>query len=267
MYTKQDIFAQLTQMQAPRDGVVLMHSALRTVGEIAGGGEGLLDILIEYFTADGGLFCVPTHTWANWGKDVPTLDLSRAESNLGVFSRIAAADPRGVRSENPTHSMVVFGERRRAERFVADDASILTPTAPESCYGKLFTEGGSVLLVGVGQCKNTYLHSVAEMLALPNRMEPTLSQATVRRRDGTRITRDWRMYACDFTDDISERFPKYEQAFRYHRCITDGFIGRAPAQLCDARGMKETVELIFAASAGRDPLADEHPIPPKLYCR
>ena len=267
MYTAQDIFEQLSKMNAPRDRVVLMHTALRTVGDVAGGGEGLLDVMIEYFTAKGGLFCVPTHTWANWGSDRPTLDLSLAESNLGVFSRLAEADPRGIRSENPTHSMVVFGDRARAEAFVADDAHIVTPTAPDSCYGKLYREGGLVLLVGVGQCKNTYLHAVAEILALPNRMEKELSRATVRKKDGSLITRDWKLFDCDFSDDISHRFPKYEQAFRYHRCITDGFVGDAPAQLCDARGMKSVVEGIFAASNGRDPLADESPIPPKLYCR
>jgi aminoglycoside 3-N-acetyltransferase len=124
-----------------------------------------------------------------------------------------------------------------------------------------------VLLVGVGQCKNTYLHSVAEMLALPNRMEANLSSATVRHLNGEIVERPWRMYACDFTDDISKRFPQYEQAFRYHRCITDGFLGDAPTQLCDARGMKAVVESIFAASDCKDPLADESPIPPKLYCR
>ena len=73
------------------------------------------------------------------------------------------------------------------------------------------------------------------------------------------------MFDCDFTDDISERFPKYEQAFRYHRCITDGFVGNAPAQLCDARGMKRVIELIYAKAGGTDPLADERPIAPVLY--
>ena len=67
MFTKQNIFEQLERMNAPRDSVVLVHTSLRLIGEVEGGGEGLLDILIEYFTAGGGLFIVPTHTWANLG--------------------------------------------------------------------------------------------------------------------------------------------------------------------------------------------------------
>lgn len=263
MYTKQDIFEQLLKMGAPQDSVVMMHTALRTVGEVEGGGEGLLDAMIEYFTAKGGLFCVPTHTWGNWGKDRPMLDFSLAESNLGVFSRLAEKDARGVRTDNPTHSVVVFGER--AEAFAAGDAYVDTPTSPESCYGKLYTEGGFVLLVGVGQCKNTYLHTVDEMLKLPNRMAEKPDRVTVRYADGSECVRDWRMFDCDFSEDISHRFPKYEQAFRYHRAITDGFVGDAPAQLCDARAMKRVVEMIFKNAGGKDPLADEEPIAPALY--
>ena len=49
MYRKQDIFEQLKKMNAPRDGIVLMHTALRAVGAVEGGGQGLLDALIEFF--------------------------------------------------------------------------------------------------------------------------------------------------------------------------------------------------------------------------
>lgn len=267
MYTKKDIIAQLKEMNAPQGGVVLMHTAMRLVGEVEGGAQGLLDAMIDYFTADGGLFCVPTHTWANLDTEKITLDMLTPESNLGALPTVAANDPRGIRSENPTHSMVVFGNRERAERFVADDASVLTPTSPDSCYGKLYQEGGQILLVGVSQNKNTYLHTVAEMLHLPNRMDTKPISVTVRRHSGEIVKRDFTLFQCSFTDDISLRFPQYETAFRYHGCIKDGFVGDAPAQLCDAVKMKEVIELIFSRSEGKDPLEGETPIPPMWYCR
>ena len=104
MYKKSDIKEQLKKMNAPKDSVVMVHASLRLVGEIEGGGEALLDALIEYFTEDGGLLCVPTHTWGNLGTDKITLDLTKGESNLGAFAVIAANDKRGIRSANPTHS-------------------------------------------------------------------------------------------------------------------------------------------------------------------
>lgn len=260
-YTKTDIIGQLTQMNAPTDKVVLMHSSLRAIGPVEGGAQGLLDTLVEYFTWDGGLFCVPTHTWHNLGKEI-TLDMASSDNCLGAFSTVALEDGRGIRSESPTHSMVVFGDRAKAEEFIKDELFITTPTAPESCYGKT----DFVLLAGVAQNRNTYLHCVDEMLRIPNRMEEKTSPMTIRRASGELVTRPTALFYTDYIEDISNRFVKYDTAFRYHRCITDGFLGRAPTQLCDARKMKDTIALIWHNSGGIDPLFSENPIPQDWYC-
>lgn len=265
VYTKADILAQLEAMQAPRDRVVLMHSSLRLVGQVEGGAKGLLDALIDYFTANGGLFCVPTHTWANLSHpEQYTLDMEDPHTCLGAFSDVAVADGRGIRSENPTHSMVVFGDRARAEAFIKDEPFVTSGTAPSSCYGKLYEQGGSVLLVGVAHNKNTYLHCVEELLGMTNRLSQP-RPVTVRRLDGSVIHRELCSHHTDFTKDVSQRFPKYETAFRYHGAITDGFVGYAPTQLCDARLMKQVVELILSRAEGADPLTDERAIAPSWY--
>ena len=268
MFTKNEICASLAKMGAPRDSVVLVHSSLRAVGEVEGGAKGLLDALIEYFTAEGGLLCIPTHTWGFiHKKDQPTLDLTQAESNLGILSRIAAADPRGVRGENPTHSMAVFGEMERVLDFVSGEEMITSPTGPESCYGKIFERGGKIMLVGVSHNRNTFLHCVDEMLNIPDRMTADTFAVTVKRPTGEIVERRVLGHHCSYTVDISLRFPLYETAFRYHHAITDGFVGNAPTQLCDAIGMKEVMEMIWERSGHEDVLHDEFPIPQKFYCK
>ena len=268
MYSKQDILKQLRAIKAPQDSVVMMHSAFRTIGGFEGGAEAFLDTMIEYFTEKGGLFCVPAHTAGNWflGKEI-TLDMLSSENDLGILSKIAIERADGVRSENPILSTVVFGERARTEAFVRDDEFIKTPTAPESCFGKLYQQNGYVLLLGVGHEKNTFLHSVGEILELDDRMSNEEVTATVRRKSGETAIRKLRLYHCEKTIDVSLRFPKYEVAFRYHGGITDGFIGDAPIQLCSAVKMTDTVKLIFENSGGEDPLGSEFPIPPKWFCK
>ena len=88
----------------------------------------------------------------------------------------------------------------------------------------------------------------------------------VRRKDGSIIRRRMELFYTDYIEDISDRFPKYETAFRYHRCITDGFLGNAPTQLCDARRMKDTMALLWKNSGCLDPLEKEAPIPQAWYC-
>lgn len=264
-YTREELLKQLNSLQVPKGTVVLMHTSLRAIGPVEGGAQILLDALIEYFTKDGGLFCVPTHTWHNLEKPI-TLDLNSDDSCLGAFARLAIRDDRGIRSENPSHSMVVFGDRQKAINFVRDELWVTSPTSPHSCYGKLFEMGGYVLLAGVNHSRNTCLHTVDEMLGIPNRMDKHPIPVAVKRKDGQIVNSRMVLFYTDYTPDISYRFVKYETAFRYHRCIIDGFIGNAPTQLCSAKKMKETIALIHQNSGPVDPLADEEPIPQKWYC-
>ena len=264
VYKREEIWEQLSAMEAPRTRVVLMHSSLRLIGRVEGGAQGLLDTLISYFTEEGGLFCVPTHTWSNLRKEI-TLDLGDPKTCLGAFSDLAAADKRALRSENPTHSMAVFGDRKRAEAFVAEEPFITTGTDPRSCYGKLYAQGGYVLLAGVAHNKNTYLHCVEEMLGIPDRLSAEPVITCVRNREGNLRKQAIHSHSCSFSKDISQRFPKYETAFRYHGGIRDGFLGNAPCQLCSAGVMKDVMALIAERSKGKDPLADKMAIPPILY--
>ncbi len=265
LYSKEEIFYQLRAMRAPRDRMVLMHSSLRSVGKVEGGAQGLLDILIEYFTAQGGLFCVPVHTWHNLEKEI-TLDMASSDNCLGYFSTVAAEDPRGYRTESPTHSMVIFGDRVKALEIAKGEPFAETPTAPETCYGKLYDADGFVLLVGVAHNRNTYLHTVDEMLETPNRMEEKGIEVTIRRENGEIVKRSLRLFYTDYSNDISERFVKFDIPFRYHRCGNDGFVGDAPAQLLSARKMKAVMEMIYK-NAPDDPLKTENPIDPRYFVK
>ena len=268
MFTKQDLFTQLEAMGAPRDRVVLVHTSLRLIGAVEGGARGLLDALIEYFTACGGLLCIPTHTWDNLGFDKFTLDLTKCESNLGAFPVLALEDGRGVRSENPSHSVVVFGERSRALALIDGEAWVKTPTARDGFYARLYEQDGCVLLAGVGQNKNTYLHAVDEILGTPNRMGGAPYSVSVRRKTGEILENEMILfnYEGDYIDDICLRFTKFDLPFRYHGCVKDGFLGDAPAQLCSARGMFDVMKLIYERCP-HDPLSDEIPLLPKYYAK
>ena len=172
--------------------------------------------------------------------------------------------------ENLAVAMGELDEDTVKEILEAVDSVEAANSAMEACQkgmdtvGKLFEEGGMVLLVGVAHNKNTYIHCIDEMLEIPDRLSEPM-RVTVKRRSGEVVERSMREPHCSFTGDLSLRFPKYETAFRYMGAITDGFIGNAPTQLCDARVMKETVERIFKNSEGKDPLSDESAIPQKLY--
>ena len=263
IYTKDDLIAHLRKMNAPRGGVVLVHGSLRSVGQINGGGEALLDALIEYFTEDGGILAVATHTWLNLGKEI-TLDLGDSKTSLGALANIAAADPRGIRTRNPSHSVALFGDKEKCLALAEGEDRITTPTSAESFYGKLYKTGGHILLIGVGQERNTYLHSVEEMLAIPDRMGGEPYTVRIKDKDGRITEGKLTLYKSGCCDDVSLRFPKFEEALRYHRAVIGGYIGNAYSRVVSAVGAYETLKLIYSR-AEKDPLADESQISPKLY--
>ena len=120
MFSKTELTEQLKKFCKADGKPVIVHSSLRAIGEIEGGGEALLSLLIDYFTQNGGLLCFPSHTWVSM-----VLDLRKCDTCLGVLSSIAASHPNGTRSMHPTHSMVVFGEKDRVEKFVKNEQFLI----------------------------------------------------------------------------------------------------------------------------------------------
>ena len=265
MFTKKQILNQLNSLGVPQDKPVIVHTSLKAIGEVEGRAQGLLDALIEHVTARGGLLIVPTHTWANfYEKRNPVLDMTSNYSCIGTFSCIAAADNRGVRTLNPTHSLCVFGESEKVKEFVDEELFADTPTSHHGSYGKIM-DYGAVLLIGVGQDKNTLLHCVEEFLGIKNRLSKTAVPMLIKKKDGELIEKDFYYMISDEIEDVSVFFPKYEKAFRYFKCIKDGMIGNAKTQLCDARGMKDVVTLIHDRSGGAELLSNDAPLDEKLY--
>lgn len=262
MYTKTDIHTQLAAMGAPQDRPVMIHTSLRAVGEVEGRGDGLLDALIAYFTAQGGLCCIPTHNWATLKyADRITMDMLNPYTCIGTLPNLAAARSDGHRSLHPTHSTAVFGDAERAEAFISGEPTNLTSTGPEGCYGRLWRDEGYILLIGVGQDRNTYIHAAEELIGVPNRIASVPREGSIRLPSGEIIRRPVYYHKNEgITPHVSYQYPKYEPAFRYHGCIVDGKIGDAPAMLCSARGIYDVVKLVYERSGGIELLADDAPL-------
>ncbi len=259
LLTKRQLITQLEKFQHIKGKIVTVHTSLKAVGEIEGGGETLLSVLIDFFTQDGGLLCVPTHTW-----DSDVYDRRMAYSCLGVLPKLAAAHPEGTRTLHPTHSMVVFGDREKVNKFIDFEAITDTPANPKGCYGKLFAEDGYVLLIGVGQNKNTYIHYVEESLLVPHRLTDYKVEKKIIHKDGTEEKRFLHWFDNKIPD-VSVYFSKFEEPFRHHGCIEDGYIGNAKVQLCNARKMYAVIEKIYKNNSFGELLDNDMPIDKKLY--
>ncbi|MBO7214033.1 MAG: AAC(3) family N-acetyltransferase [Clostridia bacterium] len=260
MITKGEIFNQLKSMGAPQDKVVIVHSSLKAVGEVEGRAQGLLDVFIEYFTKNGGVLCIPAHTWHNFKKDI-TLDKNSDDTCVGTLSKIAILDKRGRRTSNPTHSLMLFGNKEKIAKMIDADEKVNKPTDKNGAYSKI----EYVLLLGVGQEKNTYLHAVEEIIGVSNRLSSEPKIMKIKDYNGKIIDRPFYYIEEGDLGDVSTRFPKYEPAFRHYNGIVDGFIGNAKTQLCNAKILASVMSLIRKNSGGIELLSDNVPLEEKWY--
>ena len=266
IFSKEEIFSQLRALGVPTDKPVTVHTSLRAVGEVEGRGEGFLDILIEYVTADGGLLCIPTHTWHRCGGNGQiTLDVRSDDVCIGTLPRIASTYKNVHRTLNPTHSLAIFGDDEKAAAFASLDDSLVSSSDPNGCLGSFTGQNGYILLIGVGQEKNTFLHVVEDMNSVSNRLSNEPYPATVRLEDGSIIEKPLRLIAPRGIGDVSKKYPKLEPAFRLGGAIKYGKIGCADAQLCDAKMLAEIFSGIIKKAGGKELFSDDTPLPEELY--
>ena len=266
MYTKEILLSHLKKSGVPQDRPVLVHTSLKKIGPVEGGAETVLSTLREHITAHGGILMIPTHTWDNFmeGKEY-TLDLSHHMPCLGVLPMIAAAHPSAIISENPTHSIAFFGDRERILSYIEPERRVITPASPVGCYGKLAEERGEVLLLGVDQTKNTFLHALEEKFLgnIRYTKEPVLMK--IRYGDGSVAKRPFYAFDESKIGDVSERFEKFDPPFRKYGAVFDGVFGNAKTRLCNAKKMEKVLEMIYRKAAGKELLADLDPIPEAWY--
>ena len=256
-YAKKDIMDQLETFHVAQGHHVHVHSSLKQVGDVEGNGEGLLECLIEFFAQSQGMISFPTHTW-----DTNVLDLRKQETCTGTLSKLALRRNDGIRTNNPTHSMVIFGQG--AKKYAKWDETATSSTSPEGCYGRLYEEDGYILLIGVGQNSNTYIHTVEERLNVPDRITKDKANTFIIEENGNKICKPMHLVFEEY-GDISYQFDKLEPAFRYHGCIIDGKIGNAKVQLCSARKMTEVLTMIHEKSQNIELFLDNEPLPETWY--
>ena len=168
MYTKEQLKAQLAQMGIKPSDNVLIHTSFKAVGPVEGGPEAFIAAFCEYLT--DGMFIVPTHTWSNVSRKQPVYDVKTSVPCIGLIPRTAAFRPDGVRSLHPTHSVWVHG--KGAEEFVAGEELAESPAPVGFCWIRLAEIGTKILLIGVTNTNNTFIHAVDEIADLPDRLAP-----------------------------------------------------------------------------------------------
>jgi len=260
MYTKEQLKKQIEALGIKSTDTVVIHTSMKAIGDVEGGPDGLIDAFCEYLS--DGLFLVPTHTWADVTADNPYYDVRTSVPNIGLIPRTAAFRKDGIRSLHPTHSVWAHG--KRAAEFIAGEEYAASPAPTGGCWDRMADWNAKILLIGVTNTKNTFIHSIDERAALPDRISRDAFEVYVTDWNGNTFHHPMRIHKCSRTDDVSLFYGNFEKPMVELGIQTFGTLADAQVRVVDSKACRELIMKIYSR-ATEDIFPQHMELPEALY--
>ena len=230
----------LERMRIPRDGVLVVHSAIATLSRQGFRAEAMIEAFLRYLSA--GTLVMPTMTWRTVTPERPAWDEVATPSHTGVLTEIFRTYYATARSIHPTHSVAACGPQAQAllGRHHLDD----TPVSANSPYGLMRDQPSYLLMLGVGLESCTAIHLPEEMIAPEIYLRP-IEQTELydcRDRHGVvhqvRTRRHWR---------LDRNFPKFGPLLEQGGLMHAGKLDACPYAVV---GLADLLRLVFTTLSG-----------------
>lgn len=228
MITKEKLYCDLDKLGIDKKGTVLIHSSYKSIGDVDGRGETVLDVWMDYMK--DGLLVFPTHSWSYINSKNPVFDVNESPSCIGILPELFRKREGVVRSYHPTHSVAAVGTH--AKDYVSGHECFDTPCARTSPWGKLYDRDAIIVLMGVDLRRNTYIHGVEEWVDVPNRLTDEKEELYVVKEDGSKIVVPSRRHT---PGHWSEYFYKVDNYLVEQGVMRTGYFGESLVRIIKAK--------------------------------
>lgn len=237
MHTKSSLMKDIQQAGIRKNGTLLIHSSMRAVGAVEGGGDTVLDAFIDYMKE--GLLLFPTHSWSDKNLQNGVYDPKTEPCCVGILPSLFMKRAGVIRSMHPTHSVAAMGNR--AQAYVLRDRNVVyTPCPRNGCFGGLYDEEAQLLFLGATLKTNTFVHSIEEWLDIPDRISQKPRKIKLVYEDGTVGEIDF--YGHFSTrGDVSKNYDKLLIPMIRMGIAREAKIGDAASYVVDVRPMADWV--------------------------
>ena len=235
-WTRADLVTAFRDIGIENGDSLMVHSSYKSLGQVDGGPETVIDALLEA-VGNAGNLVLPAF---NYTRPIPQpyFDPAETPARTGIIPELGRQRPEAVRSLNPTHSVAVVGP----------DATALTENhlgtrtfGIGSPIDRLAQRGGKVLLLGVGNDANSTVHVAEEYAGVPKASWSAESLVTkVLMPDGSVRSHD-----IDTSSSCSAAFCGADYALRRYGAVHDARLGGCKLQLMRGRDVIERVRAII----------------------
>ena len=154
----------LRDLGVREQGVLLVHSSLRSIGNLSGGAETVIRVLLDVLGEHGTLL-MPALSYATVRSANPYFDVRTTPSCVGALTEYFRLRDGTLRSIHPTHSVCGLGPQ--AHNLLSNHENDITPCGPNSPFHKLPHYNGQILFLGCGLRPNTSMHAIEELSEPP----------------------------------------------------------------------------------------------------
>jgi aminoglycoside 3-N-acetyltransferase len=230
----------LEDFGVPRDGVLVVHSAIARLSRNGFRAEAIIEALLDHLV-DGNLF-MPTMTWRTVTAEQPVWDEISTASHTGVLTEVFRTRYASARSIHPTHS--VAGRGPAAKTLLARHHIDDTPVSGNSPYGLMRDYQTFILLLGVGLECCTAIHLAEETIAPELYLRPKEQTELYECRDRTGTARQvltrrhWR---------LDRNFPRFAPSLAQQGLLKSGEIAGCRYAILT---MRDLLREVFAALIG-----------------
>ena len=220
---------------------ILIHSSMKSIGEVDGGADTVLDVFIKYLADDGNI-ALPSHSWDAINSEHNIFDPEKEPSCVGILTEMFRKRKGVLRSLHPTHSIAITGKDK--EYFVKDEHLIDTPCGRKGCWGKLLDMDFKIIFLGCSTKRNTYIHGVEEWCNVPNRLTEEYQKLRIVMPDGSIFDRDMLRH-YNKNGDISGNYDRIQPYMEERGLAVKGKFGNADCVVEKARDIyNATSELL-----------------------
>lgn len=233
MVTKKDITDGLKELGLAAGDTVVVHSSLRSFGEVDGGADAVVDAILDVLGSSGTLV-VPTFNF-----EPGVWDRANTRSIVGAITEAVRARPDAIRSNNPTHSVAAIGP---LADVITEDHEKVNPFARGSALYKALQARGKILQLGVTHTTNSTIHVAEEIAQVPYLERQRC--VGILKPDGSVVQKWIRRPGC------SQGFDAIDELLYERDQINEVMIGKCKARLMSARDVVDAaIEMLKSDSA------------------
>ena len=217
---------------------LIVHSSFKALGLKKGTPENVISAFLEVLGPEGTLM-MPTFTYSYSGiwNVRPFNSATTPGIGNGLLTETFRQYPGALRSAHPTYSVAAIGKHAKT---VTQDKGKASPFGRGSSYDVAIGLGAMILLLGVGNNRNSAIHYAEIMADLPYNDIPFREffghTAVVKKNDQIKEISLLREYpAC------SANFGVADDYLLQHGIMKSGKIGCAPCFLMSGKEMTEAV--------------------------